>query len=109
MSDDKVVLFRKQVIDPLSQLLREGAQRLIAQAVEAELQEFLSGHAERRVSTGARGADRDRSGECAGAEGARPRGRRGEVQFAARTAVRAQESQRGSGTAVVVSERDIEW
>ena len=52
MSDDKVVLFRKQVIDPLSQLLREGAQRLIAQAVEAELQEFLSGHAERRDTLG---------------------------------------------------------
>ncbi|MGQ0658453.1 MAG: IS256 family transposase [Chromatiales bacterium] len=43
MSNDTVVQFRKpgEIVDALTELLREGAQQLIAQAVEAELQEFL--------------------------------------------------------------------
>jgi transposase-like protein len=36
------------VEDPLTELLRDGARRLIAQAVEAEFEEFLERHAPRR-------------------------------------------------------------
>lgn len=54
MKQDTVIRFRKPegVIDPLTELLRAGAQRLIAQAVEAELEEFLGSHAEQRTADG---------------------------------------------------------
>lgn len=43
MGEDTVVRFRnpETVRDALTELLREGAQRLLKQAVEAEVQEFL--------------------------------------------------------------------
>ena len=39
MAEDSVVCFRRpeEIEDPLTELLRSGAQRLIQQAVEAEL------------------------------------------------------------------------
>jgi len=40
--------------DPLSEMLRQGARHLIAQAVEAELQEMLSHHRHRRDPNGRR-------------------------------------------------------
>lgn len=40
------------VEDPLSEMLRDGARQLIAQAVEAELGEFLSRHEPRREGRG---------------------------------------------------------
>ncbi len=40
------------IIDPLTQLLRTGAEQLIYQAVEAELLELLDGHKERRTADG---------------------------------------------------------
>jgi putative transposase len=45
MKQDSVIEFPRpgEVSDALSQLLRAGAQRLIEQAVEAELQEYLGG------------------------------------------------------------------
>jgi len=48
MSEDTVVRFRKPdaVRDALTELLREGAQRLLKQAVQAELEEFLAARAE---------------------------------------------------------------
>jgi len=48
MSDDTVVRFRKPdaVRDALTEVLREGAQRLLKQAVQAELEEFLAARAE---------------------------------------------------------------
>src|SRR4030095_6615968 len=54
MNEDTVVRFRKPgtVRDALTELLREGAQRLISQAVRAELDEFLSAHAEQRDERG---------------------------------------------------------
>jgi len=56
MSQDTVVRFRKKdgVVDPLTQLLREGAQQLISQAVSAELELFLEHHGERRDGEGRR-------------------------------------------------------
>ena len=47
MSDDSVVRFPRPdaVSDPLTELLRDGAQRLIQQAVEAELCELLERYA----------------------------------------------------------------
>jgi len=42
----------EQVTDPLTELLRNGARELIAQAVEAELQMLLERHAEHRLPDG---------------------------------------------------------
>lgn len=57
MGEHTVVRFRnpETVHDALTELLREGAQRLIRQAIEAELQEFLALHAE-QPDEGARSA-----------------------------------------------------
>lgn len=54
MGEDTIVRFQKPgtVHDALTEMLREGAQRLIRQAVEAELEEFLSAHAERHDEHG---------------------------------------------------------
>jgi putative transposase len=38
--------------DPLTEVLREGARALLAQAVEAEVTAFLSGHADRQTEDG---------------------------------------------------------
>jgi len=48
MNKNKVITFKKPgeiSEDPLTELLRNGARRLIADAVEAELQDFLSQYA----------------------------------------------------------------
>ena len=54
MAEDSVVRFRKpeEIEDPLTELLRSGAQRLIHQAVEAELAELLDRHAGDRDAQG---------------------------------------------------------
>jgi hypothetical protein len=51
MGKDTVVEFRGREAgtDPLTELLRAGVQRLIYQAVEAELEELLAQHSERRI------------------------------------------------------------
>ena len=61
MGKDNVVEFRgrEAVGDLLTELLRAGAQKLIYQAVEAELQELLEGHAERRTADGKAGVVRN--------------------------------------------------
>jgi Transposase, Mutator family len=48
MSEDTIVRFRKPdaVRDALTELLREGAQRQLKQAVQAELEEFLAARAD---------------------------------------------------------------
>src|SRR5215212_6397023 len=38
--------------DPLTEVLREGARALLAQAVEAEVAAFLSGHADKHTEEG---------------------------------------------------------
>jgi transposase-like protein len=54
MSEDTVVRFERPgaVRDALTELLRAGAQGLIGQAVQAELDEFLALHAEKRDAQG---------------------------------------------------------
>jgi transposase-like protein len=54
MQQDTVVRFRKkdEVIDPLAELLRRGAKKLIEQAVSEEFELFLERHAERRDGEG---------------------------------------------------------
>jgi hypothetical protein len=41
----------EEIVDPLTEILRSGARRLIAQAVDAEFEAFLSQHAELRLPT----------------------------------------------------------
>ena len=43
---------REGIADPLRELLREGAQQLIEQAVGAELEELLAQHGGRRTEAG---------------------------------------------------------
>ena len=54
MKEHSVVQFRRpeQFHDALSALVREGAQRLIAEGVQAELEEFLAGFTGRRDEVG---------------------------------------------------------
>ena len=50
---------RETIGDPVTELLRVGAQQLIQQAVEAELAERLSQHGDRRTETGNAGVVRN--------------------------------------------------
>jgi transposase-like protein len=61
MSEDTIVQFRKPdaVRDALTELLREGAQQLLKQAVQAELEEFLGRHADVRDEHGRAGVVRN--------------------------------------------------
>ena len=54
MAKNNVVEFagREAIVDPMTELLRKGAGQLIYQAVEAELQELLNTHCERRLPDG---------------------------------------------------------
>ena len=61
MRKNNVVGFRgrEASADPLTELLRAGAQQLIHQAVEAELQELLAEHSDRRTADGKAGVVRN--------------------------------------------------
>lgn len=60
MSNDTVVSFSDPAFrDELSELVRHGAQRIIRQAVEAELKVFLDEHAEERDAQGRRAVVRN--------------------------------------------------
>ncbi len=50
---------RDAIADPVTNLLRAGAQRLIQEAVEAEMQELLSQYVERRTEAGHAGVVRN--------------------------------------------------
>ena len=60
MSKNNVVKLtgRDTITDPLTELLRTGAEQLIYQSVEAELLELLAEHSERRTEDGTAGACR---------------------------------------------------
>jgi hypothetical protein len=60
MPKDTVVAFRAPngfSPDPLTDLLRQGARQLIAQAFEAELNGFLAAHADQTYPSGLTGVD----------------------------------------------------
>jgi len=60
MSNDTIVSFSNPVFrDALSDLVRDGAQRIIHQAVQAELREFLEQHAAERDGQGRRAVVRN--------------------------------------------------
>jgi len=54
MAEDNVVelVGRDVISDPLTDMLKKGAQQLIMQAVESELQEFLNQYSEQRTKDG---------------------------------------------------------
>ncbi len=54
MNENKVVVLRQkeEIDDPLTEIMRSGAKRLIAQAVEAEFEAFLSDHADKMLADG---------------------------------------------------------
>ena len=55
MNEDSTVVRFPQpevVDDPLSEVLRVGARRLLAQAIEAEAEAFLAGMVDRRLADG---------------------------------------------------------
>ena len=56
MTEDKVVAFKQEgaIDDPLTEILRSGAKRLIEQAVEAEFAVFLASHGDLRLPDGRR-------------------------------------------------------
>ena len=61
MSENNVIELKDPAranFDPLTALLREGAQKLIHQAVEAELQEYLALYSERKTENGHAGVVR---------------------------------------------------
>ena len=60
MANDTIVFFADPAFrDELSDLVREGARRIIAQAVEAELKGFLEAHSEARDGLGGRAVVRN--------------------------------------------------
>lgn len=56
MTENKVVALRQpeEIDDPLTAILRAGARRLIAQAVEAEFDAFVASHANEKLPDGRR-------------------------------------------------------
>ena len=61
MSKNNVVQLagRDTIVDPLTELLRTGAEQLVYQAVEAELLELLAEHSDRRTESGHAGVVRN--------------------------------------------------
>jgi len=61
MNKNNVIEFsgREEIIDPLTDLLRSGARKLIEEAVESEMQELLSHYSNRRTDTGHAGVVRN--------------------------------------------------
>lgn len=61
MNKDNVVKLNspEKILDPLTELLRAGAQQLIQQAVDSELQTLLATHADRRTNEGKAGVVRN--------------------------------------------------
>jgi len=61
MQNDNVISFKAPdaLVDPLTELVREGARGLIHKAIEAELAELLSGYAQRRAPDGKPGVVRN--------------------------------------------------
>lgn len=55
MSQDNVVALKKEepfIDDPITQILRQGARKLLAQALEMEVESFLNQYKELRDQSG---------------------------------------------------------
>ena len=123
MNKSNVVEFssRDAIVDPLSELLRAGAGQLIYQAVEAELNELLAEHSERRLADGKAGVVRNGYLPARAIQtGLGPvtvripkvRAQTGEpvdVPLGIGATVCEEDEILGSGAAVVVLEGDFEW
>ncbi|MDA0681714.1 MAG: IS256 family transposase [Proteobacteria bacterium] len=59
MQDDSVIKFEKRLEDPLTELIRSGAQQLLERAVQAELAELLERFSDRRTEDGRAGVVRN--------------------------------------------------
>ena len=59
MNKDNIVALGTSVGDPLQDVLRDGARRLLAQAIDAEVDELLTQHADRRTAEGRAGVVRN--------------------------------------------------
>ena len=61
MEENNVIGYegQEQKVDPLTELLRKGASQIIYRAVEAELQELMSGYSEQRTEDGKAGVVRN--------------------------------------------------
>ena len=59
MSKDNIVPLHTSANDPLQKVLRDGARRLLAQAIDAEVDELLEQHAARRTPEGRAGVVRN--------------------------------------------------
>ncbi len=61
MDKNNVIELERRVIgtDPLTELLKQGARKLLAQAVESEVQELLAKHKDRRTDSGHAGVVRN--------------------------------------------------
>ena len=118
MTNHTVVALEKPEFgrDLLTELLRDGAHRLIEQAVQAELEEWLGSYSGRRLADGRVGVVRNgyhperRIVTGIGpvtvqdSEGAQPDGRAGGVSFGPGSSVCAAEPVPGCGDPLVVSE-----
>ena len=108
---------RETIEDPVTELLRVGAQQLIQRAVEAELAELLSQHGGRRTETGNAGVVRNgylperelQTGlgpvNSPNPEGPCQDGRSCDVPIGPGTTVHSEDEVAGSSGAVVVFER----
>lgn len=59
MDKDNVVEIEGRGLDPLTELLRSGAKKLIQEAIEAELKELLDQHSHRKTESGHAGVVRN--------------------------------------------------
>lgn len=106
--------------DPLTTLLREGAQKLIAQAVEAELQTLLERHADKRTEDGRLAVVRNGylperdfqtgigSMPVRNPEGPRPQRVGSQVQFRTCPALPAANQERRDVAALAILEGDLD-
>ena len=110
---------RDTIADPLTELLRSGAERLIHRAVEVELEDLLSAHSDRysgwKSRCGAqwlpartRATDGIGSGDGNDPQSTIEDGRGGDFSIGPGAPVREEDDESGSRGAVAVLEGDIQ-
>ena len=106
---------KENVSDVLNELLKDGAQQLIHQVVEARLSEYLSQHQRLivdgrvamvcRLPVKTRDTDRYRSSQCAYSQGAFERWRGANFSFCIGSALRLKNEILGGSITLAVTER----